>query len=360
MPPARIGNMSQDYQNSPFSMLPYRRPPWREFVLIMGVQAVAVFILTWAGVLNLGVLPSPVHDYHFIRLVDTPPPVNLEPAPVEEIPVTRTARIETPSPDVLRLPPPVAQPKPRPVDAPVAPTIEIAAPKAVALPPSAAVIPRQLVKTNIFSTGSSAVPTIASAPKNVQTGGFGDPNGVAARDTNRNPVNVAQSGSFDLPTGAGSGNGTGGAKGARGVVASAGFGDGSATGDGSGKVTSTRGTGTVQKGGFGDAAAVSPSQLRPKVADDSVTKMVPAEVISKPTPAYTPEARNLRVEGEVVLEVVFEASGKLRVLRVVQSLGHGLDEAAVRAAEQIRFKPAKRDGQLSDSTALIHIVFQLA
>jgi len=341
-------------------MLPYRRPPWREFILIIGVQAVAVFILAWAGVLNLGVLPSPVHDYHFIRLVDTPPAVNLEPAPVEEIPVTRTARIETPSPDVLRLPPPVAQPKPRPVDAPVAPTIEIAAPKAVALAPSAAVIPRQLVKTNIFSTGSSAVPTIAAAPKNVQTGGFGDPNGVAARDTNRNPVNVAQSGSFDLPTGAGSGNGTGGAKGARGVVASAGFGDGSATGDGSGKVTSTRGTGTVQKGDFGDAAAVSPSQLRPKVADDSVTKMVPAEVISKPTPAYTPEARNLRVEGEVVLEVVFEASGKLRVLRVVQSLGHGLDEAAVRAAEQIRFKPAKRDGQPSDSTALIHIVFQLA
>jgi TonB family protein len=68
----------------------------------------------------------------------------------------------------------------------------------------------------------------------------------------------------------------------------------------------------------------------------------------------------LRIEGEVVLEVVFEASGKLRILRVVQSLGHGLDEAAVHAAEQIRFKPAKRDGQPSDSTALVHIVFQLA
>ena len=144
------------------------------------------------------------------------------------------------------------------------------------------------------------------------------------------------------------------------MVASTGFGDGTATGDGSGKVNSTRGAGTVQKSGFGDAAAVSPSQLRPKVADDSAAKMVPAEVISKPTPAYTPEARNLRVEGEVVLEVVFEASGKLRVLRVVQSLGHGLDEAAVRAAEQIRFRPARRDGQPSDSTALVHIVFQLA
>jgi TonB family protein len=360
MPPARIGNMSPDYENNPFSLLPYRRPPWREFALIMGVQAIAVFILTWVGVLNLGMLPSPVRDYHFIRLVDTPPPVNLEPAPVKEIPVTRVARIETPSPDVLRLPPPVAQPKPRPVDAPVAPSIEIAAPRTAALPPAVAVIPRQLVKTNTFSAGSSAVPTIAAAPRNVQTGGFGDPNGVPARETSGRPVNIAQSGGFDLPTGPGSGNGTGGARGARGVVASTGFGDGTATGDGSGKVNSTRGAGTVQKSGFGDAAAVSPSQLRPNVADDSAAKMVPAEVISKPTPAYTPEARNLRVEGEVVLEVVFEASGKLRVLRVVQSLGHGLDEAAVRAAEQIRFRPARRDGQPSDSTALVHIVFQLA
>ena len=352
--------MPQVYQDGPFSLLPYRRPPWREFILTMGVQGIAVFLLIWFGVLNLGVLPTPVHDYHFIRLVETPPPVNLEPAPVKEIPAPRVARMETPEPEVLRLPPPVVQPKPRPEDAPVAPNLEVATPKAVPLPPTVAVIPRQLVKTNTFSTGSSAVPTIAAAPKNVQTGGFGDPNGVPARETNGRQINIAQAGSFDLPTGPGYGNGTGGAKGVRGVVASSGFGSGTATGDGSGKVNTSRGSGTVQKSGFGDAAAVSPAQLRPKPADDSAAKMVPAEVISKPTPAYTAEARNLRIEGEVVLEVVFEASGKLRIVRVVQSLGHGLDEAAVHAAEQIRFKPAKRDGQPSDSTALVHIVFQLA
>jgi TonB family protein len=360
MPPDRITIMREVYQNGPFSLLPYRRPPWREFFLTIGVQAIVLFLLAWVGVLNLNVLPNPVHDYHFIRLVDTPPPVNLEPAPVKEIPAPQIARVETPAPEVLRLPPPVVQPKPRPEDAPVAPRIDVAAPKAVPLPPTVAVIPRQLVKTNTFSTGSSAVPTVAAAPRNVQTGGFGDPNGVPARATNGRPVNIAQSGSFDLPTGPGYGNGTGGAKGVRGVVASAGFGNGTATGDASGKVNTSRGTGTVQKSGFGDAASVSPAQLRPKPVDDSAAKMVPAEVTSKPTPAYTAEARNLRIEGEVVLEVVFEASGKLRILRVVQSLGHGLDEAAVHAAEQIRFKPAKRDGQPSDSTALVHIVFQLA
>jgi TonB family protein len=352
--------MNQTNQNAPFSMLPYRRPPWKEFGVIMALQGLGLFLLAWAGVVNLGVLPNPIHDYHFIRLVETPPPVNVVPAPVSEIPATRLARVETPAPEVLRLPPPEVRPKPRAEDAPVAPNIVAPVPKSVPLPPTVAVIPKQLVKTNIFSTGSSALPTIAAAPQHVQTGGFGDPNGVPAKETNGKPVNVAPSGGFDLPTGLGNGNGAGGANGARGVVASTGFGNGTATGDGSGKVNTSRGNGVVQKSGFGDTAAVSPSQLRPKSADDSAAKLVPAEVISKPTPLYTPEARNLRIEGEVVLEVVFEASGKLRIVRVVQGLGHGLDESAVHAAEQIRFKPAKRDGQPSDYTALVHIVFQLA
>jgi TonB family protein len=193
----------------------------------------------------------------------------------------------------------------------------------------------------------------------VQTGGFGDPNGIPARENSGKPVNIAQAGSFDLPTGPGYGNGTGGAKGVRGVVASTGFGSGIATGDGSGKVNTSRGNG-VLKSGFGDTQAVTMAQLRPKQSDESAGQMVPAEVIFKPTPTYTPEARNLRIEGEVVLEVVFEASGKLRIVRVVRGLGHGLDEAATHAAEQIRFKPAKRDGQPSDYTAMVHIVFQLA
>jgi TonB family protein len=145
----------------------------------------------------------------------------------------------------------------------------------------------------------------------------------------------------------------------RGVVASTGFGNGVATGDGSGKVNSSRGNG-VQKSGFGDTQAVSVAQLRPKQTDDTAGKMVPAEVIFKPTPTYTAEARNLRIEGEVVLEVVFEASGKLRIVRVVQGLGHGLDEAASHAAEQIRFQARQTGRAPSDYTALVHIIFQLA
>jgi TonB family protein len=99
-------------------------------------------------------------------------------------------------------------------------------------------------------------------------------------------------------------------------------------------------------------------QSRP--AEAAAAKIIPAEILSKPVPIYTEEARSKKIEGEVLLEVVFEATGKIHVLRVVRGLGHGLDDAAVRAAEQIRFKPALRDGQPSDSTAVLHIIFQIA
>jgi TonB family protein len=88
--------------------------------------------------------------------------------------------------------------------------------------------------------------------------------------------------------------------------------------------------------------------------------LIPIEIVSKPRPLYTAEARRIRLEGEVVLEVRFQATGQPRVLRVVKGLGHGLDEEAVRAAEQIQFKPARREGHAVDYTATVRMVFQLA
>ena len=70
--------------------------------------------------------------------------------------------------------------------------------------------------------------------------------------------------------------------------------------------------------------------------------------------------RKLRRTREVLLEVEFAANGQLHVNRVIRGLGHGLDEAAVAAANKMRFKPAMRNGQAMDSAAIVHVVFQLA
>jgi TonB family protein len=84
------------------------------------------------------------------------------------------------------------------------------------------------------------------------------------------------------------------------------------------------------------------------------------EVLSKPPVQYTSEARQLRVQGNVILRVTFRASGQIVVHGVVHGLGHGLDEEAWRVAQQIRFRPATRDGRPVDQTTNIIITFQLA
>jgi TonB family protein len=158
-----------------------------------------------------------------------------------------------------------------------------------------------------------------------------------------------------MPNGAGYGNGTGGSHGVRGVVASTGFGSGVATGESSG-ISASRGV--VRQAGFGDSDVVA-SQPKAKSAEPAA-KTFPAEITYKPRPAYTEEGRQLKIEGEVLLDVVFSASGQIRVVKVVHGLGHGLDESAVQAAQKIQFKPAMRDGQPADFEAVLHIVFQLA
>lgn len=351
--------MSFADEHNLFAGLPQRRPPWKEFVFSMGTQAVLMVAVAWIAILHPEVIVQPIREMHVTQLVNTPPPVNHTPAPVK---VFKTEPIPVePRVEALRLPPEVRRPVPKLEEVQPAPKIEVAAVKPMQIAPATAVIPRQLVKTEVFSTGSSATPTIAAAPKNVQTGGFGDPNGVPAKDNNNGkPATIAAKGSFDLPSGPGNGNGTGGANGKPGVVASAGFGNGVATGDNTGRSNNSRGNGNVRQAGFGDTEPTA-TVAKAKIPEPSAApRNTPAEVLSKPNPLYTEEARKMRIEGEVLLEVVFESGGKVRVNRVIRGLGHGLDEAAIHAAEEIHFKPALRDGQPSDSTAVLHIVFQLA
>jgi len=338
-------------------LLPEPGTRWGRFVLSYGMQSLVVTFFVMAAIIYPEVLVLPVRDYHFVSLVSTPPPVPQAPAPVKHfpVPVPKIAEPVTPRPEAMRVPAELVQKKP-PVPEDQAPKVTLAASKEL-LPDTKPLIPRPPVKTNVFSTGSSATPTMAAAPQKVQTGGFGDPNGVPASENHGRPITIAQAGSYDLPYGPGYGNGTGGSHGARGVVASTGFGSGVATGDSSGPVSASRGM--VRQGGFGDADVVAASQPKAKSAEP-VVKTLPAEITFKPRPVYTDEGRQLKIEGEVLLDVVFSATGQIRIVKVVRGLGHGLDESAVRAAEKIQFKPALRDGHPADSEAVLHIVFQLA
>jgi TonB family protein len=152
--------------------------------------------------------------------------------------------------------------------------------------------------------------------------------------------------------------GDGRGEGKKGVVASAGFGSGAASlGDsrgGGGNEESKVAVGDFEKA---RQVATSPTGHPPVLPS---TDFQPLEILSKPSPIYTDEARRMGIQGEVALSVVFQATGAIRVIGVVKSLGHGLDQAAEQAATQIRFKPAQRDGKPADFPATLRIEFRLA
>jgi TonB family protein len=213
--------------------------------------------------------------------------------------------------------------------------------------------PKDEVKLNNLNAGSAAPATVVAPVNKVQTGGFGDPNGLAGKGDPNKTTNINRLGSPALPGGPGYGNGTGGDKGIRGTVASTGFGNGTAT-----PPQATAKHATVQTGGFGDQSVSTDAPKKKAASADSGTASV--DITEKPRPLYTAEGRDLKLEGDVVIDLVFLANGSVQVSRVVSGLGHGLDESAVRAAKQIKFKPAKQDGQPIDFPARVRIEFRLA
>ena len=82
-------------------------------------------------------------------------------------------------------------------------------------------------------------------------------------------------------------------------------------------------------------------------------------LIHKVEPEFSEEARKAKYQGEVVLSIEIAADGTPRILRVVSGPGLGLDEKAVEAVRQWRFKPAYRDGRPVDSTAMVEVHFHL-
>jgi len=226
------------------------------------------------------------------------------PPPAPPRPIRELARAEVPKP--VPVTPVVKLVEPAP--APVVPAIERPIEKPVIQRP---------VETGLFERTNGARTSLAAAA--VTTGGFG--NAAAS------PRDAANSGAVTT------GGFSSGARAPRPIT----------------------NAGEVQTAGFDVRAPAQPSVA-------AVTKPAdrPVEIVFKPTPEYTDEARSARIEGTVSLELEFTAAGDVRVLRVVRGLGHGLDEAAQLAALRIRFKPAQSDSGPVDSRATVHITFRLS
>jgi TonB family protein len=84
-------------------------------------------------------------------------------------------------------------------------------------------------------------------------------------------------------------------------------------------------------------------------------------VLRRVDPAYTDQAREAKVQGTVVLAVDIDAAGTISRdhIRVVRSIGHGLDEQAIECVTQWRFRPGFKDGFAVTTAATLEINFRL-
>src|SRR5450631_552423 len=338
-----------------FGLLPEPERSTAAFVLSATVNASSLVLVLIIGMTVKHVIQ--VHKYEMTELIvpTTPPPPRPRvkvPPPPKLPPPPQPPKIQLDTVRKIEMPKPKPEPKPIQMEAKVALPVVKEAPK-----PSIILAPQPKAALTAAMPAQNDTVKPSTAPVHLGQTFGATPNPNATR-----PATIAAIG-----------NPYGGMQGPavapHGVVGSAGIGNGLKSGSNAGvvgKVASAGipgATGTGPAGNYGKVASagipgVTAVAVTQKVVAQPVTTNL--EVLSKPPVQYTSEARQLKVQGDVVLRVTFTASGQVVVQGVVRGLGHGLDEEARRVAQQIRFRPATRDGRPQDLTTTITITFQLA
>ena len=100
------------------------------------------------------------------------------------------------------------------------------------------------------------------------------------------------------------------------------------------------------------------SAARPEVSTPPLYDRPPV-LLYKKEPEYTAEARKAKYQGTVLLDVVIDVSGRVGDVHVARSLGLGLDEKAIEAVKQWRFRPAMKDGRAVSAPLEVEVTFRL-
>jgi len=344
-----------------FGLLPEPEGRAGSFVTSAVVNGIIVAIVLVVSLLVRPVIQQ--HKYEQTELIfpTTPPPppppvrVKMPPPPaVKETPKLPEVKMEAPK---IEMPKPKPEPKPVQMEAKVTPlpVIKAAKPQIILAPQPKAALAAAAMPAQVPQAKPSTAPVH-----------LGETFGVTPNPNATRPATIAAIGN---PYGGMSGP----AVAPHGVVGSTGIGNGTKSGSSSGMVGRVAsagipgGTGNATNGSaYGNAKVASAgipaatAAIVPQMAAPAAPTNTQAEV-SIPKPNYTDEAKQLKIQGAVVLRVTFYANGQIQVLGVLRGLGHGLDEEAKRAVQQGRvIRPATVNGKPMDSTTNITITFQLA
>lgn len=83
------------------------------------------------------------------------------------------------------------------------------------------------------------------------------------------------------------------------------------------------------------------------------------QLIYGPEPEFSEEARKAKFQGEVIVSLVVDAQGRPQNVRVPRPVGMGLDEKAIEAVKQYKFKPATENGQPVAVQLAVAVNFQI-
>ncbi len=337
---------------STFGLLP--EPEGRPLAFLMS-GGINVLIAVTAIVIGMTAKQVLQQHYEMTELVvpnNPPPPVKIKQPPPQELPPPpEPPKVEL-QPRQIEMPKPKPEPKPIQMEAKVTLPAVQPKPQTVILAPQ----PKAALAAAMPAQNSTVKPSTAPVH-------LGQTFGVTPNPNATRPATVAAIGN---PYGGMNGP----AVAPHGIVGSTGLGNGTKYGSSAGNLGKVASAGIPGASGSGTtsnygkvATAGIPGMTQVAAApkmNAQVVRSTEVEVLSKPPVRYTNEARQLHVEGDVVLSVTFLANGQVVVHSVLQGLGHGLDEEAKRVAEQIRFRPATNNGQPVDVTTKITITFQLA
>ncbi len=201
------------------------------------------------------------------------------------------------------------------------------APVSKGVPPQMSMIPQVMPPT--LRTPTIKNPSLVVAPTLVgddalskrQAGPIGLPDGA------------------DAPPSLGRGSGTG-------------LGDGKGGGKGPGEGGNTGGGKMGIGGGPGDGGSGG-NQILPATAS------LKPDVYFRPKAKYTEDARQNRITGTVVLQAVFTGDGNITSIRVMRGLPDGLNEEAIKALKQFKFRPAMKNGQPVSVRMSLEFAFNL-
>jgi TonB family protein len=324
--------------------------------LVLNGVAVLVVLLVTVTAKKVIQAEKPMQSISFVAppVQPPPPPPKLPKPPVIKTPPPEPPKVKLPTvevPNPPKIQPVIMKPAPTPVITPPAP-------KAVVAPPAPKPIPLHIAV-------AASVPNHDEHPSPVRLGNLTNPiNNTTGPAVS--PVNLGHSGAPGMPAG-----NTGYGPPSKIALAGSGSPNGSNMAGHDNAAQPIKGIGSGVPGGTGpmnarSAGAIAIAKNNPPPtpittqASSTTPPKAPPKVLFKPRPDYTEEARQMHLEGTVKVKIHVSAAGSVSVLGVQEGLGHGLDQAAVRAVQGMRFQPAVQNGQPTDWDGVVSIAFQLA